>query len=213
MAGFDNYDQWKTASPYDEDAYLGDAPDPRDYMKKLTIDGDGSHRGLSDWYPEVEKVITEALAAGQLFTTGWYGSKHEIASACITYDGTELILEASVSNDFDAEGTGSRKIPFTTDLDTIRAAIDEAWQEAEDDQAAHDCVRMWRIIVDNMWVETYLQDCGCIDDEVPPGDYYHQWGFQDNYEIPEEIKIEITNRILAGDEDAFTVGEFTIDHE
>lgn len=45
--------------------------------------GDGAHRGLSDWYDEKEAALRAALEAHLPFDTGWYGSKHEIASARI----------------------------------------------------------------------------------------------------------------------------------
>ena len=83
MSKLDGYDQWKTASPWDEEC----SDDFEMDFPKLEIVGDGSHHGLTNWYPKVEAAIVEALAAGQPFTTGWYGSKKEIASARITYTG------------------------------------------------------------------------------------------------------------------------------
>jgi hypothetical protein len=47
---------------------------------------DGSHRGLADWYSDLEQGIKDALARGPAaqWTTGWYSSKHEIACGKIS---------------------------------------------------------------------------------------------------------------------------------
>lgn len=43
-------------------------------MKELHISkrGDGAHWGLTDWYPEVERAIKEALSGTEDFDTGWW---------------------------------------------------------------------------------------------------------------------------------------------
>lgn len=86
---------------------------------------DGSHWGLADWYPELEEAIQKAVnrGPGYEWTTGWYGSKKEIASANITCAKRELHIEVSISDDFDTPGYGDKLIPHTRDLDVIREAI------------------------------------------------------------------------------------------
>ena len=67
--------------------------------------GNGAHCGLSDWYKEGEAQLTAALAERVPFTTGWYSSKKEIASARIwSEDGVKIKVEVSVSDDFDTQG-------------------------------------------------------------------------------------------------------------
>jgi len=97
---------------------------------------DGSHWGLTDWYPEIEAGIRKALRRGKQaeWTTGWYGSKKEIASANITHCDGEILIEASVSDDLNTEGYASRTIPHTTSLEKLRKAIDEVWDEAVENQ-------------------------------------------------------------------------------
>lgn len=168
-----------------------------DKIKKLEISGDGAHRGLADWYPGVEAQIVDALKEKKSFTTGWYGSKHEIANAKITYsaDQEELLVEVSVSDDFDTKGCGDKLIPFTADLDTIREAIADAWKEAEENQKDNRDYAMWRIEKDGRWVETYLVDTSGFDLESPPGDSSHQWGWQEETVIPDDIKAIIEEGI------------------
>ena len=67
------------------------------------------------------------------------------------------------------------------------------------------------------WVETYIRcddDFGWEDGDSPPGDNYHQWGFQDEYEIPEDVKVQLAKWAEAWgyehNEPQFTCGEFTI---
>lgn len=67
--------------------------------------------GLTDFYPESEAKLKEALASGEDFTTGWFGCKKEIRYATYTrenntvyiavachmddlYDGDDLIYDA-----------------------------------------------------------------------------------------------------------------------
>lgn len=136
---------------------------------------DGAHCGLADWYPEIEKGIQEALDSGMPFTTGWYGSKKEIASACITGDGRTISCEVSVSNDFDTNGLGEKIIPHTMDLELVRKAIYAAWDEAEEDQKNNETVEMFvvgEIGPDGKrknWIETYLMDCSDFPEDCPLG--------------------------------------------
>tara|TARA_R110000824_G_scaffold3437_12_gene16326 strand:- start:73 stop:678 length:606 start_codon:yes stop_codon:yes gene_type:complete len=165
---------------------------------------DGAHCGLADWYSEIERGIVDALAEGEPFTTGWYGSKKEIAYACISGDGKNINLEASVSNDFDDEGTGQVTIPHTEDLEAIRTAIYTAWDQAEKEQKDNASVKMFVVgkLKDGKranWIETYLVDnCpySCGMNEHPPGDYAYDWGWQEGSEdIPETVKKDMEDRM------------------
>lgn len=211
---------------------------------------DGAHCGLGDWYGEIEEGIQAALNDGpeRDWTTGWYASKKEIASARITNADGGMLIEVSVSDDFDTPGLGERIIQHTTDIEEIRAAIYEAWEEAEGDQKDNrmyvgfsiltetDYTRQrfslpyvpyWlgRLILRMVpslrrttvrsqgWVETYIKASGegaywCGDS--PPGDSYHTWGFQDEYDIPEDVKEELLDWIDDNDFGSHTVGEFTV---
>jgi len=195
---------------------------------------DGAHCGLGDWYPEIEQGIVDALAKGSEYewTTGYYSSKKEIASANISCSGGEIEVEVSVSDDFDTPGQCSKKIPFTTDLDEIRQAIYDAWDDANEDQKDNRPYTGFSVMTEveayglyiggkpqgtpvkrQGWVESYIR---CDDHwlEDPPGDCYHQWGFQEEYEIPDEIKEQMAkwaeNWGIEHDEKELVCGEFTI---
>jgi len=179
---------------------------------------DGAHCGLGDWYPEIEAGIEAALKKGAEYrwTTGWYASKKEIASANISNTPDGICVEVSVSDDFDTPGLGSRSIAFTTDLEEIRQAIYDAWDDAEGNQkenrmyvgySVHDATE------GGGWVETYIKASGegalwCGDS--PPGDNYHTWGFQNEYDIPEDVKDQLEEWAQSNDWGSHTVGDFTI---
>ena len=97
---------------------------------------DGSRWGLSDWYPAIEAAIQESLNRGpqHCWTTGWYSSRKEPVSACITCTGNELQIEVSVTDDFDTPGLGTQILPHTTDLNALREAVDAAWTQAQEDR-------------------------------------------------------------------------------
>ena len=164
--------------------------------------GDGAHCGLADWYPKIEKGIVAALAEGEPFTTGWYGSKKAVASACISGDGENINVEARVSNDFDDTGTGQVTIPHTEELEAVRTAMYEAWDQAEQNQKDNASVKMF--VVGNLkdgkradWIETFLVDtCDYGQRDCPPGDYDHKWGWQEESgDIPETVKRDMEARI------------------
>jgi len=159
-------------------------------MHQVTHSGcDGSHRGLTDWYRDLEENIVKALAEGPEFewTTGWYSSKHEIATACITCTGGVIRTEASVSDDFDTPGYGLADIEYTTDLDEIRQAIYRAWDAAIEDKRENEMFIGYSVIHNGSWVETYIKDAG-YDLDYPPGDNYYDWGWQGEEDIPEDVK-------------------------
>jgi hypothetical protein len=173
---------------------------------------DGSHCGLADWYPEIEEGIAKALAEGPEFgwTTGWYASKKEIASCCITHNEGVIKVEVSVSDDFDTPGYSLQLFEHTTDLETIRETIYKTWDEAEKNQKGNRLYIGWKIItIENSdpekepykaWVETYIQpaDEACWMDS-PPGDNYHSWGFQEEYDMPQEVKDHFQEFIMDWD--------------
>lgn len=167
---------------------------------------DGAHCGLGDWYPEIEEGIRQALKQGRKaeWTTGWYGSKKEIASACITHVDGKIRIEVSVSDDFDTEGTGEQIIPHTTNLEKIRTAIYAAWDQAEEDQRENRAYYGFSIhhntryklhgetkghLIRNAWVETLILPRGWgYEMDSPPGDNYGKWGFQGEKKIPKAVK-------------------------
>lgn len=201
----------------------------RHIMNKLKsfARGDGAHCGLTDWYPNGERAIRRALRKGwrHPWTTGWYSSKKEIACASITNDPAKrrIHVEVSVSDDFDTPGMGEELIPFRGRLKIsgqvayIRAALCRAWEDAEVDQRANALYRGFSIHEGNAWVLTYITPAGdgCHFDS-PPGDNYHEWGWQDECEIPKKTKKVFEEWIhdLDGDGNeenaSLTVGKYTI---
>jgi hypothetical protein len=181
----------------------------------------GSHRGLTDWYDENEQALKTALQRGpsHVWTTGWYSSKHEIASAKITADGDGyLTVEASVTDDFDTPGMSSSTIPWTDDLETIAAQIDQTWQAAEKDREANQPYVGFSVGRGSRWEETLILPSGDgFHYDTPPGDNYHEWGWQRE---SDELTDDVREKLLAwadeggwyanGKDASFTVGEWTI---
>lgn len=140
---------------------------------------DGAHCGLDDRYPAVEMALEKALSLEEDWTTGWYSSKKAIASAKITHEDGVITVEVSVTDDLDSEGLGSC-IATEKTIESIDEAIAKAWELAEADQEENQDYTGFSIISSIGWIETYIQqrNDGWEMDE-PPGDCYHQWGFQD----------------------------------
>jgi hypothetical protein len=190
-------------------------PDPPT-LECMSSHMDGSHCGLGDWYEEIEQGIQTALNQGpeHEWTTGWYGSKKEIASARITNADGGIKVEASVSDDFDTPGLGERIIQHTTDIDKIREAIYEAWDDAESNQKDNRMYVGYSIHdTTGAWIETYIKASGegaywCGD--TPPGDNYHEWGFQCEYEMTDDVKEKLEEWIQENDFGTFTLGELTV---
>ena len=178
---------------------------------------DGAHCGLTDWYPTIEKGIQQALLRRKTpWTTGWYASKKEIASARITFDGTTLKCEASVLDDLDTEGHGEATIKKTTDLEKVRKAIDEAWDEATEEQKDNRVYTGFSIHnKKGTWVETLiLPSVYDIVTDQPPGDSYHHWGWQkDGARIPAATRAQLmewAEGCSSGGGQELTVGQWTI---
>lgn len=181
-------------------------------MNLVTRNGcDGSHRGLSDWYSDLEQGIADALAKGPDYewTTGWYSSKHEIASAKITCKDGGLLIEASVSDDFDTEGYGCGVLTHTTDLDTLRKKIDEIWDEADEDRRENEMFVGYSVLRGGSWVETYIKDAG-YDLDHPPGDNYFEWGWQGEDILEEDVREALASWAMDHDDGEFTYKEYTI---
>lgn len=147
-------------------------------MKNLNFaaHGDGSHCGLSDWYPENEAALQAALDAHEPFDTGWYASKKEIATARIySEDGIKIKVEVSVSDDFDTEGIGYASTD-RWNLDDVSNEVSAAWTKAEQDQEDNQPFEGFSVGRNGAWEETYLLSDGTYD--TPTGDNYYWWGWQ-----------------------------------
>ena len=139
--------------------------------------GDGAHCGLTDWYPENEAALKAALDAHEPFDTGWYSSKKEIASARIwSDDGDSINIEVSVSDDFDTDGMGRRRIKEWS-FDEVASSVREAWDSADEDRKDNEPYVGFSIHDSTgAWIESYLLNAG--EHDKPPGDNYHWWGWQ-----------------------------------
>ena len=175
---------------------------------------DGSHRGLADWYSDLEENIIKALAKGPAFewTTNWYASKHEIATANITCKDGDLLIEASVSDDFDTPGYGSGVIPHTEDLDMIRKKIYEVWDEALEDKRENEMFIGYSVIHAGSWVETYLRPRGdgwYLDE--PPGDSYYEWGWQGETDLEDDVKEALSAWVESQEDGEFEYKNYKIE--
>jgi hypothetical protein len=163
---------------------------------------DGSHCGLTDWYDSLESAIVAALARGRkaAWTTGWYASKKEIASARITCAGGVITAEVSVSDDLDTEGHGEVTIPFTKNLDKLRAAVDAAWDNAGENQKDNRLYYGFSVGREGRWEYTIILPAGeGYHMDTPPGDNYHRWGWQeveDGEDHPAVIPANVAKLIL-----------------
>ncbi len=180
--------------------------------------GDGAHWGISDFYGPKRVALLAALESGKDFSTGWYGSKKEIASGCVTRAGRVIHCEASVSDDFDTAGTGrvtvkvGRKSAASL-LDAIERALNAALGAASEDRKNNSPVILWSVHNEaGQWIETYLQPSGdAMLEEGPPGDNYHRWYWQGEARIPRKVK-DAFERMLDTDPEPqreFTSGKFT----
>jgi hypothetical protein len=190
--------------------------EPKKEMKNIldgVKSGDGAHCGLTDRYPDIEAALESALATTDAWTTGWYSSKKAIATCRITRVGELITVEVIVSDDLDTEGLASITINEST-IEAIDNAITEAWELAEQDQKANRDYTGYSIIDGIRWIETYIQqrNDGWMMDE-PPGDNYHQWGFQNEGNLTDEEKEAIEDMIESNDwetDKEVTVGKYTV---
>lgn len=168
-------------------------------VKKIfaKMSGDGAHCGLTDLYPEREQALRKAIKAWRPFTTGWWASKKEIASAKIDFEDDKFIISVSISNDFDTDGLGEVVIPMKKNhnIDDIREHIDksiyEAWDSAQDNQKDNEMQVMYVVGEEKKgkrinWLDTYLVNSHGLDS--PTGDNYHKWGWQDGAKLPANVR-------------------------
>jgi len=152
---------------------------------------DGSKWGVSDFYDDCEQALQAALDLGPdvRWTTGWWGAKKEIVSGRISaYADGFLLLEVSVSDDFDTPGMAETVIPHTNDMATIVKHLDALHDEADQDRKDNAVFVGFSVIKDNRWIETFILSTDWHYD-VPPGDNYHKWGWQEDWEeIPDDVK-------------------------
>jgi hypothetical protein len=184
--------------------------------------GDGAKWGVSDWYEPLEAAIKDAIARGKSYawTTGWYSSKKQIMSACVSQRGGEITVEVSASDDFDTEGRGERTIKFTKRLDRIRKALDAAADAAESDRKGNQAYAGFSVGRGDRWEYTIVLPVGFGHEmDTPPGDNYHRWGWQEVEEgedQPAEVPASVAAKLQSWAEDAAgeagskTVGEWTI---
>ena len=190
-------------------------------MKQIKITtSDGSHHGLTDWYPTLEKDIKSCMAGKGDFTTGWYSSKKEIASANITRIKGVYQIQVSVSDDFDTEGLCIASYDKIKTLDALRQAIDKTWDGAEENRRENKTYVGWSIGLRSgkkhrgknriSWIETYIQCTDGSDEyDIPPaGDYYHKWGFQGDTKISRDIKKRIESIIHGYGTSPFYVDDY-----
>lgn len=181
--------------------------DPPEILEAFANGRDGAHWGLTDLYPDKEEALKAALESGLPFDTGWYASKKEIATARIYRPAatSNVYCEVSVSDDFDTEGLGSAVVGgLGLTLETVYEAVGRAWDEASGDQkdnrgyAGYSLIRHttkipeWRRserIHPNETRQRYpTKVAQCLDYyianpmglDVPPGDCYHFWGWQND---------------------------------
>lgn len=170
--------------------------------------GDGAHCGLGDWYPRAEEWIKSSLKEAKKnntpFDTKWYSSKKEIASARISYDGVgSILIEVSVSDDFDTNGMGHATTPIkSASLEKIRKAIYRAWDLANENQKSnrdyagyaliHWTTKVPEWMKDRCWpkpksryrskqpqcLDYYIVNISGLDS--PPGDNYSHWGWSND---------------------------------
>lgn len=173
--------------------------------------GDGAKWGPGDWYDDFRAELVRALKTGKDFDTGWYGVKKEIQSARIRRDGSKLWVEVSVSNDFDITGQSEGWMDLSPHdlssdastercLDAFTEEIDKTLLAAEDDQKDNDFIGMFVVGKDqgpgmSPWQLTFLVDFSGHGFDVPPGDSYHRWGWQE-VETDDDLDMEAIPREL-----------------
>lgn len=188
--------------------YTPPSPTPDNVMRLECMEGhgDGAHCGLTDWYPEIERGIQQAfLNSEKDWTTGWYSSKKEIASARISKLGNIIHIEVSVSDDFDTNGAAWYDIKFTKDLKKIQETIYKVWDMAENDLKTNSEYLGYSIgnrknknsQQRKNWIYTYLVNTHGL--EKPTGDNYSKFGWQEKTKIPIRVKNFLKVGMEAGD--------------
>ena len=186
---------------------------------------DGAKWGVGDFYDDFEAELVRALREEIVFDTGWYSVKKEIQSAHIWRVGGRLHVEVSVSNDFDEEATmdGHLVLPeffqnpeaideaaIDSVLTALKAELDKTLAAAEEMRDGQSGIRMFIIGQDQgpgmfPWQYTFLLDTSLHGADVPSGDNYHRWGWQevetdddqDASAFPTEMPRETADKIKA----------------
>lgn len=159
--------------------------------------GYGAKWSVSDFYDENRNALIEAIRSREDFDTDWYGVNKELQSGRVAREGNTFTCEASVTNDFDEEGTGSREIQVPPVMHPERVmnmivdGLDGALADAEQSQKDNRLVILFSIHNSaGTWVDTYLMPTGegsYLDD--PPGDSYGKWGLQgEAKKLPKPVK-------------------------
>lgn len=172
---------------------------------------DAARWGVSDFYQDAEDKLKSALCAVGTFgtinsiDTGWYSVKKEIHSGRVFIDENRVLTAyASCSDDFDTVGNGEVEVNLnhieTSEwYDRVVAALDEAIELAETDRKENEVFEGFSIGPDkdgdiSSWVYTIvLANANGDFYEEPPGDNYHQWGWQ---ESPDEIPVKCQNALM-----------------
>jgi hypothetical protein len=180
--------------------------------------GDMTKWGASDFYEDKAEEIKKAIASGLPFDTGWGGCKKEILSSRVSFDGKKFICQVSVSDDFDTEGMGresfesynNEAINFSNIVKSLDLAADGADENLKENAPYRGFKLLWR----GGWHETYIQAKCDYPGKEPPGDNYHQWGFQGETEdLTEEEKEKIEDWIMGWPDknEVFEIGEWKVE--
>ena len=160
---------------------------------------DSTKWGPTDFYDNTREALAAAFKSGLDFETPWMSCKKEILSSQITRTGNVVSIEVSVSDDFDTNGTGesSFKVNRATTVDRFFEKLETAGGEAHgaaDDNRKDNQVycgySVGKVRPDgkNDWKFTYLVSTGGFD--VPPGDNYFRWGWQEVDDKVEDFDID-----------------------
>jgi hypothetical protein len=161
---------------------------------------DNTRWGPTDFYDSGKAAIAAAFRSGLDFETPWLSCKKEILSSRIIRSKNRVLVEVSVSDDFDTPGAGDSSFGVnraTTEesfFDKLERAGGEAHGRADDNR--HDNQDYLGYSVGKVdkdgnfsWALTYLANIAGLD--YPPGDNYFRWGWQEvsdrNQETPDAL--------------------------
>ena len=195
----------------DPDKHLGNEEEHFDFPRPSC---DGTKWGPTDFYDDVRENLGKAFDSGLYFETGWLCCKKEILSSEIAREGDTVTVSVSVSDDFDTDGVGHAegKVPKTKKafFNLLERLGAKAHADASDAQKDNRCFcgysvgRKAKDGARKNWEFTYLVSVAGFD--VPSGDNYHRWGWQDvdtddDQDIdarPEAIPAKIAAKLAEG---------------
>lgn len=141
-----------------------------------------AHWGLTDLYPEDEKILRDAIDNRKTFDTGWVGCKKEIHYFRLISDGNVLTIQTSAEmDDFDdlIYDAMNEEVELTDDQ---IAELEEYWYESDIDSSASS-----EVTIPLTTYETAMEHIEkMIDHDVKQLD---EW-----FEIVKEWVKEVTNR-------------------